>query len=91
LLTFLRCRNRRAFSFQIGESRRSIKPKAHSQSFDEARLKEQSRIEVKQMGGKARFQAMKRFPCRGDVGQAVVQDRESVDHGVSGSPSRFLV
>jgi len=28
---------------------------------------------------------------RGNMGQAVVQDGESADHGVSGSPSRFLV
>jgi len=79
----------KSFLISILESRRNIKPKAHSHNFDEARLKEQSRVKVRQKGGKARFQAMKWFPCSGDVGQAIVQDGGSADHGVSGSPSRF--
>jgi len=39
-------------------------------------------------GGKARFQALKQFPCSGDVGQEVVKDEGSADYGVSGLPSR---
>jgi len=42
-------------------------------------------------GGKARFQALRQFLCSGDMGQAVVQDGGSVDHGVSRSPSMFLI
>jgi len=79
----------KSFLISIGESRQNIKPKAHSQNFDEARLKEKSCVEVKQKGRKARFQAMKQFPCSGDMRQAVVQDGRSADHGVSGSQSRF--
>jgi hypothetical protein len=49
------------FLISIGESRRDIKPRAHSQSFDNARLKELASNSSNE-GGKARFQALRRFP-----------------------------
>jgi len=58
----------KSFLISIGESRRSFKPKVHSQSFDEVRLKEQFHAEDKQKGGKARLQAMRRFPFSGKHG-----------------------
>ena len=52
-LTFLLCRNRRAFSFQL-ENLDELSSLRHIvKSFDETRLKEQSRIKFKQKGGKA--------------------------------------
>ncbi|KEH26612.1 hypothetical protein MTR_6g466010 [Medicago truncatula] len=45
----------KSFLILIEESRQNIKPRAHSQNFDEARLKEQSRVEVKQKAGKHDF------------------------------------
>ncbi|KEH17008.1 hypothetical protein MTR_0054s0210 [Medicago truncatula] len=88
-MTFFTLQESKCFLIAIEESRRNIKTKTHSQSFNEARVKEYSRVEVKKKGSKARFQEMKRFPSNGDVRQEIVQYGESDDHGVSGSPSRF--
>ena len=56
----------------------------------EIKIKEAS-TKHQEKGWEARFQAMKRFPLVENVGQVVVQDGRSADHGVSGSPSTFLV
>ena len=54
-------------------------------------LKGQFRVEDKQKGGKHNFKQGGDFLLVENVGQVVVQDGRSVDHGVSGLPSSFLV
>jgi len=49
------------------------------------------RIEDKQKAGKHDFKQRDGFLLVENVGQVVVQDGGSDDHGLSGSPSRFLV
>jgi len=49
------------------------------------------RIEDKQKGRKHDFKQGSGFLLVENVGQVVVQDGRSVDHGVGGSPSSFLV
>ena len=51
----------KSFLISIGKSWRNIKPKAHSQNFNEARLWEQSRVEVKQKAGKHDFKQWNGF------------------------------
>jgi len=68
-----------------------LKPKAHNQNLDKARLKGQFRVEDKQKGGKHDFKQGSGFPLVENVGQVIVQDGRSVDHGVSASPSSVLV
>jgi len=48
-------------------------------------------VEEKQKGGKHDFKQRSGFLLVENVGQVVVQDGRSVDHGVSGSPSSLLV
>ena len=81
----------KSFLILIGESRRSSKHKAHNQNHDKAMLKGQFRVEDKQKGGKHNFKQGGDFLLVENVGQVVVQDGRSVDHGVSGLPSSFLV
>jgi len=68
-----------------------LKPKAHNQNHGKARLKGQFRVEDKQKGGKHDLKQGNGFLLVENVGQVIVQDGRSVDHGVSGSPSSFLV
>jgi hypothetical protein len=75
----------------IEGSQRSFKPKAHKQDLDKARLKRQFRVEDKQKGGKHDFKQGSGFLLVENVGQVIVQDGGSADHGLSGSPPRFLV
>jgi len=51
----------------------------------------QLRVEDKQKSGKHDFKQGSGFLLVGKVGQVVVQDGRSADHGVSGSPSSLLV
>jgi len=67
--------------------RQSIKPEAHW-SFNKIK---QLRVEDKQKGGKHDFKQRSGFLLVENVGQVVIQDGGSVDHGVSGSPSSSLV
>jgi len=64
----------------------SIKPKAHNLSLDKAR---QFRVKDKQKGWKHDFKQGDGFLLVENMGQVVVQDGRSADHGVSGSPSSF--
>jgi hypothetical protein len=48
-------------------------------------------VEVKQKVGKHDFKQGDDFLLGENVGQVVVQDGGSADHGLSGSPSSFLV
>jgi len=74
----------------IEGSRRSLKPKVHNQDLDKARLKRFFRVEVKQKGGKHDFKQGSGFLLVENMGQVVVKDGRSADHGVSGSPSSFF-
>jgi len=68
-----------------------LKPKAHIHNLDKARLKGKFHAEEKQKGGKHNFKQGDGFLLVEKVGQVVVQYGGSADHGVSGSPSSFLV
>jgi len=57
-------------------------------SFDKSRLKERSRRSQAFKAGKHDFMWKGSF-LSGNVGQTVVQDGRSVDHGISGSPVSY--
>jgi len=70
--------------------RQDIKPSALSLSLDKARLKERSRRSQAFKAGKHDFKWKGGF-LSGNVGQAIVQDGGSADHGISGLPVNYLI
>jgi len=57
----------------------------------QSKVEKAFRVEGKQKARKHDFKQWSGFLLVENVGQVIAQDGGSVDHGLSGSPSRFLV